>query len=330
MRRILPKLLLAPLFAAILSAGTFDTDVKPVLTNTCAPCHNQKLATAGLNVNAFLDPATILTRREAWEAILAKLRSGEMPPKGIRKPPVEPFIKFVQGEFDKADRNTKPDPGRVVAHRLNRSEYANTIRDLLGVDFRANEEFPADDSVYGFDNIGAALTVSPTHMQKYLSAAEKIASRAVGGDPLPKPGVFNRRDRVRRVEIGHLQLDDIVEYDADYIVRANLVGHRGANDNPVTVVISVDGKPVKTESVPVQISAVNQQGGATQRGTVEAKVFLGGGTHRFAVEFVNDEHLKDIPENARMNNNRNIYPESIELTGPFAPATPQPTKKKVL
>jgi hypothetical protein len=85
-------LLLTLLFAAALAAGTFDTDVKPVLTNTCAPCHNQKLATAGLNVNAFLDPATILTKREAWEVILAKLRSGEMPPKGIRKPPIEPFV----------------------------------------------------------------------------------------------------------------------------------------------------------------------------------------------------------------------------------------------
>ena len=149
-------------------AGTFDQDVKPVLTNTCAPCHNAKLASGRFAVEKFLDPATILTSREAWEQILAKLRSGEMPPKGIRKPPVEPFVQFVQGEFDKADKNTKPDPGRVVTHRLNRNEYANTVRDLLGVDFRANEEFPADDSVYGFDNVGAALTVSPTHMQKYL------------------------------------------------------------------------------------------------------------------------------------------------------------------
>jgi hypothetical protein len=82
--------------------------------------------------------------------------------------------------------------------------------------------------------------------------------------------------------------------------------------------------------VPVQISAVNQQGGATQRGTVETKVFLPGGMHRFSVEFVNDEQLKDIPENARMNNNRNIYPEAIELAGPFPPATPQPVAKKVL
>ena len=324
--RILPALLL-PVLA---TAGTFEQDVKSVLTNTCASCHNQKFASGRFAVEKFLDPASILKNREAWELILAKMRSGEMPPKGIKKPPVEPFVQFVQAEFDKADRNTKPDPGRVVAHRLNRNEYANTIRDLLGVDFRATEEFPADDSVYGFDNIGAALTVSPTHMQKYLMAAERIASRAVGGDPLPKPGVFNRKDRVRRLDTSILQVDDIVEYDAEYIVRANLIGHRGKDDKPVTVVISVDGKPVKTEIVPVQISAVNQQGGATQRGSVEARVFLPGGTHRFRAEFVNDEFLATLPENARFNNNRNIYPETIELAGPFPPAQPQSVQKQAI
>ena len=104
---------------------------------------------------------------------------------------MDALIKYVQAEFDRADKLTKPDPGRVTAHRLNRSEYANTIRDLLGVVFRADEEFPPDDSGYGFDNIGDVLTVSPTLMQKYLYAAEQIASRAVGGDPLPKPGYFH-------------------------------------------------------------------------------------------------------------------------------------------
>jgi hypothetical protein len=318
------------LCAASFAAGTFDTDVKPVLANTCAPCHNEKLASGNLNVRAFLDPASVLAKREAWEAILAKLRSGEMPPKGIRKPPIEPFIQFIQGEFDKTDRNTRPDPGRVVAHRLNRSEYANTVRDLLGVDFRANEEFPADDSVYGFDNIGAALTVSPAHMQKYLSAAEQIASRAVGGDPLPKPGVFSRRDRVRRLDTDIVQMDEITDYDAEYVVRANIVGHRGDNDKPVTVAISVDGKPVKTESVPVQISLVNKQGGATHRSTIETKVFLPSGMHTFRAEFLDDTGLKDIPEGVRMNTGRNIYPESLELAGPFAPAQPHPVQKKIL
>jgi hypothetical protein len=320
----------ALVLCSLAGAQTFDQDVKSVLTNTCASCHNQKFASGRFAVEKFLDPASILKNRDAWEQILAKMRSGEMPPKGIKKPPVEPFVRFVQSEFDKADRSTKPDPGRVVTHRLNRTEYANAVRDLLGVDFRANEEFPADDSVYGFDNIGAALTVSPTHTQKYLMAAERIASRAVGGDPLPKPGVFNRKDRGRRLDTNIIQVDDIVEYDAEYMVRVNILGHRGKDDKPVTVQISVDGKPVKTEVVPVQISAVNQQGGATQRGYVDARVFLPGGMHTFRAEFVNDEGLAAIPENQRFNNNRNIYPETIELSGPFPPAAPQPVRKKVL
>ena len=258
-----------------------------------------------------------------------------MPPKGIPKPPPEKMdalVKFVQGEFDRADRSTKPDPGRVTAHRLNhRTEYSNTIRDLLGVDFRADEEFPADDTGYGFDNIGDVLTVSPTLMQKYLSVAERIAARAVGGDPLPKPGFFNKHDRQRRIDADTIQVQDIVEYDADYIVRVNLVGHRGAQDKPVTLVISVDGKPLKTVSVPVQISAVNLQGGATQRGSEEVKVYLNANQHTFRAEFVNDEALQSIPETARFNNNRNIYPDAIEVAGPVSsPPRSHISQKKIL
>src|SRR5579864_5476526 len=179
-----------------------------------------------------------------------------MPPAGVPKPPaaqMDALTGFVQGEFDREDKDAKPDPGRVVTHRLNRSEYSNTVRDLLGVDFRANEEFPADDSGFGFDNIGEVLTVSPTLMQKYLQAAEKIASRAVGGDPLPKPGLFNPRDRVRRLDTGSIQLKYRIEYDAEYVVRADLIGHRGEKDKAVTLLISADGKPLKTVEIPVQI-----------------------------------------------------------------------------
>ncbi len=112
-----------------------------------------------------------------------------MPPKGVPRPPeaqMQALVKFVQGEFEKADAAIKPDPGRVTAHRLNRNEYRNTIRDLLAVDFRADKDFPTDDSGYGFDNIGDILTISPVLMEKYLTAAETIASRAMGADPLPK------------------------------------------------------------------------------------------------------------------------------------------------
>jgi len=327
-------LLTAAFSVCLVYAGeTFDQAVRPVLSQTCSACHNEKLASGGLNVSLYLDPATLATKREAWETILDKVRAGEMPPKGIPKPPqerMEAFLGYVEGEFERADRNVKPDPGRVVAHRLNRNEYSNTIRDLLGVPFHAEEEFPADDSSFGFDNIGAALTISPTLMQKYMQAAEQIASRAVGGDPLPKPGLFNKRSRIHRLDADTIEFKDRVDFDADYVVRALIVGHRGDTDKPVTLVLSVDGKAVKTVQVPVQISPVNKQGGATQRSSEEQRVFASRGEHTFRAAFVNDEGLKDIPAGARYNNNRNIYPDTIEISGPFASTAPHPSQKKIL
>jgi hypothetical protein len=328
------KPFIAAVFAAgLVQAATFDQAVKPLLSQTCAGCHNDKLASGGLNVSAFLDPASLTSKREGWERIVDKLKAGEMPPKGIPKPPaaqVAGLVDFVEGTFDQADKNVKPDPGRVVAHRLNRTEYSNTIRDLLGVPFHAEEEFPADDSSFGFDNIGAALTISPTLMQKYLQSAEQIASRAVGGDPLPKPGLFNKRDRVRRLDADTIEVKDRIDFDADYTLRALLVGHRGPKDKPVTLVISLDGAPVKTVEVPVQISAVNQQGGATQRSSQEIRLFVPQGEHVVRAAFVNDESLKDIPASARYNNNKNIYPDTIEIAGPFPSTAQHPSQKKIL
>jgi hypothetical protein len=328
--RFLPVLVFS---VGMLGAATFEKDAQSVLSQSCTGCHNEKLASGGLNLSPFLEAASLGSLRPGWERILSKLRAGEMPPKGIPKPAAERIsglLNYVEGEFERADSMTVPEPGRVTAHRLNRNEYANTIRDLLGVDFRAREEFPADDSGYGFDNIGDVLTVSPALMQKYLSSAEQIAARAVGGDPLPKPGVVLRRNRIRRIDAGDIQLSDIIEYDAEYVVRTLLTGHRGAQDKAVTLAISVDGKPAKTVSVPVQISAVNQQGGATQRSSQEVRVFLTGGEHTFRAQFVNDEALKDIPQIARLNANRNIFPEAIEIAGPFATTEPHPSQKKIL
>lgn len=217
----------------------------------------------------------------------------------------------------------------VVAHRLNRSEYANTIRDLLGVDFRATDEFPPDDSSQGFDNIGETLTVSPALMERYLSAAERIASRAVGGDPLPKPVLLNR-SRARRSGPSAMELKQFLDNDADYVVRANLIGHRGDQDKPVTLVISVDGQPVKTATVPVHLSAANRQGGGTQRATVEARVFLAGSQHSFRAEFVDDGDLQNIPRDQWFNNDLNIHPDNIEITGPYPSTESRPAARKLL
>ena len=314
--------------------GSFDQQVQPVLREFCSPCHNDKKANAGVNMSVFGDPASLAAKRDGWELILSKLKANEMPPIEEEQPAESAraaFISFVQREFDRADRAQramKPDPGRVPVHRLTRVEYANTVRDLLGVDFRATEEFPPDDSGYGFDNIGDILTVSPALMEKYLVAAERIASRAVGGDAWPEPGFFTRKSRVRRVADGVAELRDILEYDADYVIRVSIAGHRGPQDPPVTLVISVDGRPVTTATVPVQISAVNRQGGATQRAVYDARVFLTGNAHVFRAEFVDDVTLKVIPQKARNDVNQNIFPESIEIAGPYRPKDAQRVTQK--
>ena len=315
------------------STGSFQASVQPILTQTCQNCHNDKLMSGGLNLTPFLDPASLSNNRDDWERILTKLRAGEMPPKNMARPAPEKMnelIAYVDGEFDRIDRSAKPNPGRLAAHRLNRSEYANTIRDLLAVDVRADEEFPADDAGYGFDNIGDVLTVSPTLMERYLAVAERIARRAVGGDPLPTPGFFSRKDRIKRIDADTIQLREAVEYDAEYIVRVNITGYRPSEERPVTLVISVDGQERKTVSLPVGISAVNRQGGATQRAIEEVRVFLDANEHLFKAQFVNDVALAAIPENQRFNNARNIYPDTLEIAGPFPPSEPQPEKKKIL
>jgi len=307
-----------------LAAADFERDVEPVLTYICSQCHNR---IAGAPIETYLWPESIETHRDAWETILSKVRSHEMPqPDPNFEPLEEPFrtamVDYLDRAFEEADARMPVNPGRVTTRRLNRVEYANTIRDLLGVDFEATEEFPADDTGYGFDTIGDVLTVSPTLMQKYLTAAEQIAARAVGGNPLPAAAIFTRRSKVRRVGDGAVELTEVVQHDADYIVRIAITGHRKNTDPPVTLQITVDGRPIRTVDVPVQLSAVNRQGGATQRTTEEARVFLTANRHVFRAEFVNDTTLDSIPLASRRNVGINIFPEFIDVAGPYPTVTP--------
>jgi len=119
---------------------------------------------------------------------------GSMPPKGFPQPEaaaVRAVIDWIDTAAAEAARNVKAEPGRVTARRLNRTEYNNTIRDLFGVDLRPADDFPVDDSGYGFDNIADVLTVSPTLMEKYLTAAGKVARAVVVTDRTPpQPAVL--------------------------------------------------------------------------------------------------------------------------------------------
>jgi mono/diheme cytochrome c family protein len=158
-----------------------------VLNRYCVACHSEKLKTAGL-VLEKADVANVPQGAEMWEKVIRKLRTGAMPPAGLPRPDSatsDAFAAYLETAIDRAAA-TKPNPGRPSVHRLNRAEYANAVRDVLKVDVDADSLLPPDDSGYGFDNIGAVLSVSPTLLERYLSAARKVSYLAVG-DPAIRP-----------------------------------------------------------------------------------------------------------------------------------------------
>ena len=240
----------------MVDAAGFDAKVKPILQNTCGECHNASLASGELNLTPYLNPDTLFADRATWEKITRKIEAGEMPPAGTDRPPQEQMtalLHFVRGQFDKADALVKPDPGRVTAKRLNRNEYRNTVRDLLGVDFRADQDFPTDDSGYGFDNIADILTISPLLMEKYLNAAETIASRAMGADPLPKKPIEITSDlktkTLRRLDYSTVEASQRLDFDGEYNVIFGFPGQRAADAKPVDMAFYMDGQLLQTMQV---------------------------------------------------------------------------------
>ena len=161
--------------------GRFEAEIRPMLVEYCQGCHGNGLKKGGVSLDGFADEADALRDRDLWHNVLKNVRAGIMPPAGEDKPSAEEVKRlddWIKREVFRADP-ADPDPGRVTLRRLNRVEYRNTIRDLMGIDYRADEEFPADDSGYGFDNIGDVLTVSPLLLEKYMKAAEAIVAEAV-------------------------------------------------------------------------------------------------------------------------------------------------------
>jgi len=173
--------------AASVPAATFNQhSVWQTWKVYCDTCHFGPKARAGVNLEA-LDLANLDSNGALWEKVLRKLRGREMPPPGAPRPDAatyEALVKAIESERDRL-ADVRPNPGRPTLHRLNRAEYANAIRDLLALDIDVAELLPADDSGYGFDNIGDVLTVSPGLLERYLLAASKISRQAVGDATMP-------------------------------------------------------------------------------------------------------------------------------------------------
>jgi mono/diheme cytochrome c family protein len=171
-------------FALLFTAGAFaqtPASSQALLSRYCYTCHNEKLQTAGVALDG-LRATAVGSGAELWERVLRKVRTGEMPPPGALQP--EPpqaraFAAWLEGELDGA-AEARPNPGRPAVQRLNRAEYSNAIRDLLGLDLDPGASLPADDSGYGFDNIGDVLSTSPLLLEKYLAVARRVSRLAVG------------------------------------------------------------------------------------------------------------------------------------------------------
>ena len=161
----------------------FTEEILPLLERYCYHCHGNGEEKGGLALDQYQTERDVQKGYRLWEQLHKFVVAGEMPPEHIKKRPSKSEQDLLTGwtrhALDKFYKSSPPDPGRVTVRRLNRTEYNNVVRDLMYVDFDPANDFPADDSGHGFDNIGDVLTVSPLLLEKYINAAEKIATKVI-------------------------------------------------------------------------------------------------------------------------------------------------------
>src|SRR5213592_2799456 len=155
------------------TSATAATPARELVGTYCVTCHNERIKTANLALDKA-DTEQVFNSAETWEKVVVKLRSRAMPPPGIRRPDNATYdaaAAWLETELDRA-AVAHPNPGRPAdLHRLNRSEYANAVRDLLGVEIDGTAILPPDEQAYGFDTNAHALSVSPPLLDRYLTAA---------------------------------------------------------------------------------------------------------------------------------------------------------------
>jgi len=289
--------------AATPPGHTFESLVKPFVMENCASCHGARRQKGGLNLQAYDSLEALTNDADRWEMVIQKLRDGEMPPEDEEPRPtpkeVAELTGFVEREIARADAARPLDPGRVTARRLNRTEYNNTIRDLLGVDLRPADEFPNDDSGYGFDNIGDVLSTSPLLLEKQLAAAERIARTAIFGPGAVKPSLVKLPMLNARVvespafpdsyDLSGLTLPNAahasyrVPIAAEYVVRLITSGRRPQGSMPMRFALWLDGERAGEQELDPSLGAGFEPGEQELSGRrVEFRVRLTAGDHWIA------------------------------------------------
>ena len=254
----------APATAQPASGGAASAE-RALVDRYCVACHNERMRVADLTLDTA-DVDDVGAHPEIWERVVRKLRAGAMPPAPRPRPDAatyEAFTAWLETELDAAAARN-PDPGRTdTFHRLNRSEYHNVVRDLLALDVDVAALLPADDGSYGFDNIAGVLGISPTLLERYLSAAKKISRLAIGR-PAPSATAETFRlvtDLTQDVRVdglpfgtrGGTRFDFTFPEDAVYGIRVQLSRDASGTlkpfDTPHRLEVSLDGELLETFTV---------------------------------------------------------------------------------
>ena len=300
------RLTLLALFASFSVFGSDSTAVLNLVQKNCVSCHNPKLKSGDLDLKT---PAaaqdTFGHDREMWEKVLEKLQTKQMPPPPLPAPPADTVASvehWLHEEFARQDRLIQPEAGRISARRLNRAEYNNTIRDLLGVDNHPADAFPADTAAYGFDNISDALNLTPALVENYLSAAERSVRMALFGPDARKPAAVHYSAPVRiNLTRGQTGLPpDPFNYDltglsthhsfhvmhrflvdGEYNFRLTLNGHRPNQSEPAHPALYIDGKLIHE----FEADATDLEGQM-----VEGRFPVTAGEHLISATYVRNYH----------------------------------------
>ena len=214
------------------AAEVSATAQRALLDRYCVACHSERTKKGNLSLQN-LDLATVGDHPALWEGVIRKLRAGMMPPPGVRRPPDADYAALRDWLEAEIDRTARVEPGTKVLHRLNRTEYANVIRDLLDLEIDAATLLPADDSSRGFDNIAGSLTISPTLLETYVTAATKVARIAVGYWNTPTESTYiKRNDGSQNLHIeglpfgtrGGMYLRHVFQADGEYTFTIRNLG----------------------------------------------------------------------------------------------------------
>lgn len=312
----------------------FEKQVKPILVEYCYDCHGDGMDKGGLDFEAYKGHPELLADRKMWQAVLQNVGGHIMPPEKKAQPTQEQreiITQWIDATIFKTDCEN-PDPGRVTIRRLNRVEYNNTVRDLVGIDFQPADDFPADDSGYGFDNIGDVLSVPPVLLEKYLSAAEKIMDAAVMTDSSTN-GPTKRllaTSMQAAVDGGPYGANSFGLYkdgeiftkfnfarEGEYVIRARAFATQAGNE-PARMELRLDDKAVKVFDVLAVEGSPKMY---------EYRLQVKGGEKKLAAAYINN--FRDPKAASPDKTDRNLFIDYLEVVGPIGPPTIPESHKRI-